>query len=257
MDINSYLQNPYGKGSSFSGAAKAIADLNTQYTELAASFACKVYKYQSNAIVHVVVPSAKNPNITYDVVLEYKLNDVRPEDITVGDMPCTVFSNCPSFIFTYASVFRKNNLLCNWLDSKYRNEVRKLDPTIKNKYNIIGLERSLYLAMLHLKKSGMYRVSVLTGAINKVSSYSRIASTIRSQDQIMDAVKSKVKPGKGNTVSGAKDEPFSTTKRDLSRADRKDATPTTRTSFLTKSTTTIKSSNTSQKSMKGKTVKKI
>lgn len=208
MTISEYLQNPYGKGSSIGNAKDTIDKLSQEYEALSSRFECKVYKYKDNAILHVVVPSSKKDYVTYDVVLEVRLKDLSPEAITIEDLPFQMFSNCPSFIFTYANAFRNQKLICPWLEVKYRKEVRTTQATIKNQYGIIGLERSLYLACLYLKKSGRSRVSIINSTCVKAYNYQKIASLVRSQDQIMEKVKDNLKPSDTKKISGLKDPTF-------------------------------------------------
>ena len=70
MTINDYLQNPYGKGSSFSNVTPQKEKLEAEYNQYSNKFACKIYKHQNNVIFHVIVPSVKKDYITYDVILE-------------------------------------------------------------------------------------------------------------------------------------------------------------------------------------------
>lgn len=194
MTINEYLQNPYGKGSAISGVTKMKEDMMKEYAELLSRFACRIYKYRDEAIFHVVVPSRQRPNVTYDVVLEFKLNNLTSSEISVNNGDFKVFSNCPSFIYTYAHAFRKQGLIISWLDSKYRPEVRKQSATTKNQYDMLGMERSLYLACLYLTKTRRSDLSVINTTAHKPSGFAQIAVHVRTQDQIMEAVRAKILP---------------------------------------------------------------
>ncbi len=196
MTIAEYLQNPYGKGSAIAGGGlqKAKEDMMREYTELLPQFALRIYKYRDEAIFHVVVPSRKRPSVSYDVVLEIRLNDIPSTEVTVENTDFKVFSNCPSFIFTYAHAFEERGMIIKWLDNKYKKEVRKNVATTKNAYNMIGMERSLYLACLYLSKTRHTDLSTINTTSNKVNGFSQIALTIRSQDQVMQSVKPKIKP---------------------------------------------------------------
>ena len=248
MTINEYLQNPYGKGSSFSNITKQKEDLESQYNQYSNKFACKIYKHQNNVIFHVIVPSVKKDFVTYDVVLEMNLDTKTAEAVNVNDLEFKCFSNCPSFIFTYANAFRQKGLLCHWLENKYRKEVKKNTANIKNQYGIIGLERSLYLACLYLKKAGRTRDDVVTTISNKVTSYSVIAKGIRSQDEIMEKTKMKILPEDKNSISGANDVNFRSKNKESTRKGTSEYTKTTSSTLFTKTTekqsksTTIKTS---------------
>ena len=250
MTINDYLQNPYGKGSSFSNITKQKEDLESQYSQYSNKFACKIYQHQKNVIFHVIVPSVKKDFVTYDVVLEMNLGDKTAEAIDVNNLEFKCFSNCPSFIFTYANAFRQKGLLCHWLENKYRKEVKKNTANIKNQYGIIGLERSLYLACLYLKKAGRTRADIITTLGKKVTSYSMIANGIRTQDEIMEKTKMKINPVDKNAISGANDINFKSEKKESTRKGTAEYTKTTNSTLFTKNTKSQSKSSTTRTSKK-------
>lgn len=192
MTINEYLSNPYGKGSAFSNVTTQRANLDKQYAELQAKIIYRTYLYRNTAIWHVIIPSQKNEKASYDVIIEVPFRENTEEDIQLADSNFRVFSNCPSFIFTYAHVFRGKGMLCNWLLDKYDMSVRKKPPARSNPYGIVGYERSLYLAMKYLKTTGRTIGSVVRSNPIRPHTYGEIAKMVRTQDQIMQYSKSKV-----------------------------------------------------------------
>lgn len=254
MTINDYLQNPYGKGAAFTGAnTKELSrKMHEKYAALQKRFIHRIYMYHDNAIIHVVVPGS-DPNISYDVVLEFKLNDLPKEATSVGELPFTVFSNCPSFIFTYANAFRNAHLTCQWLDTKLSKKARTNSATVRNQYGVIGYEKSIYLACMHIRHSGAHLVSVIHGSSEKVTSYSRIARTVRTQDEILDRIKMKTGSEPGNTVRTT-GSTFQTTKSEAHITQRKGAIAPTKSSLFTRSARANKKVKTTHSS---KTTKKV
>ncbi|MCM1213949.1 MAG: hypothetical protein NC548_05425 [Lachnospiraceae bacterium] len=238
MNINGYLQNPYGKGAAFPGAntKELYRKMHEKYLTLQKRFSHRIYIYHDNAIIHVVVPGS-DPNVSYDVVMEFKLNDLVKEAISIGELPFTVFSNCPSFIFTYANAFRNANLTCQWLDTKLSKKARTTSAATRNQFGVIGYEKSIYLACIHIKHSGAHLVSVIHGSSEKVTSYSRIARTVRTQDEILDHIKAKAPHGNTPKTTGST---FDTKKSESHITQRKGATPSTKPALFTRSTKTNK-----------------
>ena len=236
MTINEYLQNPYGKGSSFSNSKAQIENLEKEYAEYSNKFACKIYKHQNNIIFHVIVPSVKKDYITYDVILEMNYDKKTSAAVDANNLEFKCFSNCPSFIFTYANAFRQKDLLCKWLENKYRKEVKKNTANIKNQYGIIGLERSLYLACLYLKKAMRTRDDVIITTSKKVTSYSAIANGVRTQDEIMEKHKMKVNPAEVKGSSGLNDINFKSKKKESTRQGSADYVNTTNSTLFTSRT---------------------
>lgn len=233
MTINDYLQNPYGKGSSFSNTSEQKMKLEKEYTEFSSKFDCKIFRHQNNIIFHVIVPSVKKDYITYDVIIEVNYDTKSSEAVDANNLEFKCFSNCPSFIFTYANAFKQRGLLCKWLENKYKKEVKKNTANIKNQYGIIGMERSLYLACLYLKKSLRTRDDVIKTTSKKVGSYSVIANGVRSQDEIMEKAKMKIKPEDVKNTSGLADIKFKSNKKESTRKGSTDYTKTTDSTLFT------------------------
>ena len=196
MTIEEYLKNPYGRGSAFSSSKKQQEDLDKQYLEISERIKCSIYRYRDYVIYHVVIPSTKRDNVSYDVVIEIETKYLHEGDANVEKLDFKVFSNCPSFIFTYANVFRNNKLLCEWLLPKYDKNVRTKAPTQRNAYNIIGLERSLYLALKYLHMTKRTDVSVYKTTGKKISGRNEIIRAVRSQAEILSKTGDKIKDKK-------------------------------------------------------------
>lgn len=247
MTINDYLQNPYGKGSSFSNFQSQKVNLEREYMEFASKFACKIYKNKNSVIFHVIVPSVKKDYISYDVIIEIDQSKKKENDINLLDTEFKCFSNCPSFIFTYANAFKQRELLCTWLENKYRKEVKLNTANIKNQYGIIGLERSLYLACLYLKKTGKCYNEVIATTGNKVDSYKSIANGVRTQDEIMEKSKLKIDPKEAKSRDGLKDIKFKSKKKEaINKHDSAYTKTTNSTLFSKKSKAEVKSVKTSK-----------
>jgi len=252
MTINGYLQNPYGKGAAFPGAntKELFRKMHEKYLALQKRFSHRIYLYHDNAIIHVVVPGS-DPNVSYDVILEFRLIDLPKEAISIGDLPFTVFSNCPSFIFTYANAFRNAKLTCQWLDTKLSKKARTTSANVRNQFGVIGYEKSIYLACMHIRHSGAHLVSVIHGSSEKVTSYHRIAQTVRTQDEILEHIKAKTPLGNVPKTTGST---FDTKKSDTHITQRKDATPTTKSVLFSR---TVKANKKVKATHSSKTTKKV
>lgn len=246
MTISQYLKNPYGKGSSFAPARKQIEDLEKQFRELQDKIISKIYKYRDYVIYHVVIPSYTRDDVTYDVIVEVQLQNLHEGAATVEDLDFKVFSNCPSFIFTYANVFHSNKLLCDWLMNKYNAEVKKNLPIYRNRYGVIGFERSLYLTFRYLHVFNRTSLAVIQTAGIKLGNRNIIINSVRSQEQIMDKVKSKIKkdPKQKVTKTGKEDPAFGSKSISTKKSNTISVTPT------------IKNSKNVKSSKKSKNIKK-
>lgn len=203
MTVNQYLSNPYGKGSAISSVGLQRDELNSQYEKFVDKITCKIYLYRNIAYFHVVIPSRRNDQQSYDVVVEIPFQEKTELDIDLSNRDFKVFSNCPSFIFTYAHVFRGKKMICEWLVDKYDEAVRKKAPGNSNPFGIIGFERSVYLALRYLKLTGKLLGTTIRLDPYKPFSRDEIAKNVRTQEQIMSKAKAKVQPKKEDSSKPA------------------------------------------------------
>lgn len=245
MNLQQYLTNPAGKGAAFANIPQQIKELTEQYKSLEPKMQHRMYTYRKRVIYHIIVPSKdERSNNTYDVIIEIPLEAVPKEEVNIDNVDFNAFSNCPSFIFTYAHLFFAKKMLCNWLKDKYNPEVKKNFPNTRNQYGVIGVERSLFLALRYIKVKGLDNLSVINTTAVKMNGYAQIAQYVRTQDDVMSRyriAKLKKEPTTKRVGTDAKFTKRSNNKKDnLNLTANTAKTKTTRTTKHTKSTKFIK-----------------
>lgn len=192
MNLVTYLNNPMGKGSSVMGASSIKANLNADFELLKNRINYKTYvnKKRTKLVYIVQIPSRKAKDVLYDVVIEYEINDNTKE---INNLDFKVFSNCPSFVYTYAYVFFKKKILCTWLKDKYSKEVLKDRPDEKNEYQIINFERSLYLALKYISLYGRGEIDHAIRQAENVDKYSDLAKLIKSDTEVKEIYDKSIK----------------------------------------------------------------
>ena len=110
-----------------------------------------VYKEGDNYIFHVKLPSESERDNTYDVVVEFSpIDKTSLSDESIINYNVKFFSNCPSFIFTYAYAYNDKGLFIDFLSKKLDELVLKNAPVVKNPMNIVNFEKSIYFACKYL-----------------------------------------------------------------------------------------------------------
>ena len=187
--IDEYLENPMGKGSTAISNRKLIQnDLNDRYDELIKKhkdFKHYIYHDNINFYIHILIPSESERDNTYDVVIEFTPSDQDvSNDVTLKRYHIKVFSNCPSFTYTYAYVYNNYDMMIDFLRNKYDSIVLRDNPTVKNPGEIINYEKSIYFACKYISShSGLMNklsLSAISKKINKVD----FSKTIRNTDKI-------------------------------------------------------------------------
>lgn len=240
MNAKEYLSNPMGKGSSILMLNEARRILDSQYEKIVSKITLKWYSYSSNHLVaHVKIPSRSAEGLMYDVLLEFNLSSV-PENITTIDKASLrVFSNCPSFTYTYANIFDKQGDLINWTKTKYSKKIFELDPKIRNPHQIRSYERSLYFAIKYITSNGRnYKHKIDYNHI-KVDGWSNILNKVEDAESVVKLYKIK-KAVVDDRKSKETAKPKTNTSQPLRHKNTKGYTKTTANTKKTKKTSSTK-----------------
>ena len=190
LTIKGYLDNPMGKGVPIAGDLSSIKSNYLEQEEtIYHTIVNKWYELKDKSLIaHVKIPSAskKNSNLLvyYDVILEFDITNSN-KNVTISELPMTVFSNSPSFVFTYAHVFYQKDYLCMWAKGKYNKEVFKTEPSQRNTYGLVGFEKSLYTACLYIMKHDETTISKIREKAIIQKNYTDILKDTQSQDEVL------------------------------------------------------------------------
>lgn len=260
MTLYEYLTNPAGKGAAFANIPQQKKVLDEQYAKLESKIEYKMYLFRKHVIYHVIVPSKdEKTNNTYDVIIEVPLNNVPGDEVTIDNAEFTAFSNCPSFVFTYANIFYSKKMLCTWLIQKYNPEVRKNFPNSRNQYGVISIERSLYLALRFIKVKGLDVINLINTSATKIGTYSQVAQYVRSQNDIMDQYKKAKLPGasNGKNTKFKKTQESEKDKRKAHKEEKKNKRSDINSTVKSRTTKSVKSTSKTKKTKTTKSTKKF
>lgn len=190
MTLGEYLANPYGRGSN---VAPTTMIRDTVERELREAYPSPIQytiyaTKESHLVIHCKLPSRTKKGIFYDIVIELDCANLGDKSkVSILHLPFQVFSNSPSFYYTYAKVFEERGLFCTWLKRKYERKIMRKDPNVRNPARIVGYERTIYTCMWYLsqKHRGEAASTILSNA--RFATYKEIASSIQSQDDVETA----------------------------------------------------------------------
>ena len=194
MTLIEYITNPMGKGNSVFPDRAIKLKFDEEYRALVNRFKISWYIASNNHFIALVqVPSHSLTDLVYTVVLDFDGNSISDAELTINHADMKVFSNCPSFSYTYAYVFYKKGYLCNWLSSKYDNQILMERPESRNANRIIYYERSLYLAIKYILDKGYNRINRIKTLGNPTKSVKELTTQIASQKDKDEEYKRKEK----------------------------------------------------------------
>lgn len=187
MNIQEYLKNPIGKGSSVFMLSDLQAALDEQYKDIVNKIRITWYTIAKKYLVaHVQIPSRSVDKLFYDVLIEINIDSIPGSSTIINGGSARVFSNCPSFTFTYAKVFLDRGDLIPWTKKKYNTAVFASDPDKRNPLKITGYERSLYFAIKYITTNGRNYKNKIKLNTHAVKDVNDVLKAIKSSDDILD-----------------------------------------------------------------------
>lgn len=207
MNIHEYMTNPMKRGSSVLLLNTVRVSLDSQYDQLSERMSVKWYMLNNSYYVaHVKIPSAHYEKVFYDVLLQFDLS-TADDSLVINQCDMKIFSNCPSFTYTYAYVYNERNCLIEWARSKYNRNILKKRPVNRNPDEILNYERSVYFACKYITSSGRNYISRIKSIAVTAKYHSHILSEISTNDEIEYACKNRgaLKPENKNATSNKKE----------------------------------------------------
>lgn len=164
MTFNEYIQNPMGIANSVISNRIMYRNLYTEklnkiIVREAGKIDFNLYTNGKKYIAYLKIPSEVVDNFYYDVLIEF-----RPPKGSLGAVAgaslknylVRFYSNDPSFVYTFAHAFIKNDLFIKSFTDKMSSKAVKDVAKEKNPKNQVGYVKSLYFAFLIMEKRGLF-----------------------------------------------------------------------------------------------------
>jgi len=186
--LDEYLDNPMGKGATATNRNLIKSDLDARYDKLISRYKTFDYKYfydGKSFYAHIQIPSESERTNKYDVVIQFEPTDKAViSDGNLKRYTLKVFSNCPSFTYTYAYVYNDYGLLIEFLKDKYKSIVLKDNPVVKNPGEIINFEKSIYFACKFIKSNTALMNKLYVAGISKPLNIPSFIKNIKPTDTV-------------------------------------------------------------------------
>lgn len=163
--LKTFMQNPLGSGSSFQNR-KLIADgLFANFLKLIKKnkkFKVRVYDISGDIFIQVLVPSETIDNFYYDVVIKFIGGTNK---VNLVNTKIQLFSNAPSFVFTYAYAYNNDNLLIDELKDKLHKKSLTDIPKVKNTELVTGYEKTIFYALFYIEQENLLQRSMFANML--------------------------------------------------------------------------------------------
>ena len=188
ITLNDYIVNPMGKKNAVLNATAREAmrnDYKRRYDALMmrehGNIQNTLYKDEENNIyvAHFKIPSETINKFYYDVVFEFYADEnITEAGTNLFKYYCQFFSNDPAFVYTYAFVFNKEDLLISRLRSKMSRKAIRDSAKEKNPANNVGYVKSIYFAYLYMQSR----------QLNMLNTYKAFAITMSRRNLVSDVM---------------------------------------------------------------------
>lgn len=158
-------------------------------------------KEKDNYFILVKIPSESNSEyksdqIFYDVIIELlPPNNSYLSNESVRDYDVRVYSNCPSFTYTFTYVYYKKDALIRMPKGAYTRKALSKVPKIRNPLLLFGIEKTLWFAICYLDKNRLFRRSNLEALVKDDSKLKDLIKEhkIIGQDKKLEEVLARTK----------------------------------------------------------------
>lgn len=191
------IVKPFNSGFSAVSIKYLLEDLQRRYVaNIADNVVFKAVKEKNTYYVLCRIPSESNYKyksnpIYYDVILELNPpNKAALEDENLRDYDVKVFSNCPSFVYSFTFVYFKKKALVNMPKGFYTRKALSVAPKTRNPLLLFGIEKTLWFTVCHMDANKYWKRSVLESMITEKETLKDIIKELKvvGQDQKLSEV---------------------------------------------------------------------
>ena len=160
-----YISNPLGNKNAVFSAREMYKNMYTEKFNLIMvreNSKIDYYLYKddkkdnNNYYIHLKIPSERLQGFYYDVFIQFIPTKTSEFEKTLDNYIVKFYSNDPSFVYTFAHSFIKNEMFVNDLRTKMSKIAVKRNADIKNPDNQIGYVKSIYFSYLFMKTRGLF-----------------------------------------------------------------------------------------------------
>lgn len=151
--IKEFLNNPGGKGNTALNIKSVKDGFLARYEKIVKSIEYQIFLVKKDVYILVNIPSSVQ-GIKYDILVKF-VETSKSTGESIADYDMKIFSNSPSFLYTYAFAYDKQGLFLTDCKRKLSPQMLKDIAKSKNPYGILSYDFSVFAA-LHFIVSNDY-----------------------------------------------------------------------------------------------------
>lgn len=214
--IKEFFNNPAGKGSAVLNINATKNKFQEKYNQIHKRISHKSFFVKDDIYILVNIPSSVE-GIMYDVLMKFEKNK-KSIGTTILDMEMRLFSNSPSFLYTYANAYDKQKLFIKECKKKLSPKMLSDIAKTRNPYGVLSYDFSIYSALWYVLSNGYTNIDDLkmTDSINcnlsTVLNYVKDAELLQKNRKVQKdynkmVEQEKLKKNKNKAIKGNKELP--------------------------------------------------
>lgn len=214
--IKEFFNNPAGKGSAVLNINATKNKFQEKYNQIRKRISHKSFFVKDDIYILVNIPSSVE-GIMYDVLMKFEKNK-KSIGTTILDMEMRLFSNSPSFLYTYANAYDKQKLFIKECKKKLSPKMLSDIAKTRNPYGVLSYDFSIYSALWYILSNGYTNIDDLkmTDNINcnlsTVLKYVKDAELLQKNRKVQKdynkmVEQEKLKKNKNKAIKGNKELP--------------------------------------------------
>jgi len=194
------MVKPFGQGFSALSTRLLIEDLTKRFIAgVENTIKIKAFKDKDVYFIWATIESKTNDkyngtdNIHYDIVFQMiPPNSKSKQDLSIRDYDVKVYSNCPSFIYTFNFAYYKKNALINLPNGYYSKLALTMKPKVRNPLLLLGIDENIWFVVMYLDKHKLFDRSNIDNLCNSDGlDWKQLLKYIVSQDTKLQELKNR------------------------------------------------------------------
>ena len=190
MTFDEYINNPMGKHNSVFSHRQMYQSMYMQKLDAillreVGKIQYFLYTVNDTYILHMKVPSEVVEKFYYDVVVQFSsINPTVKMGNSLRKYDVKFYSNDPSFCYTFAHAFYKNNMFINLLKEKMPKEMVNKVAKERNPKDQVGYVKSIFFCYLLAERYNLFDKSLYRVFQTKFNKKTFMDSIEFAQDKI-------------------------------------------------------------------------
>ena len=179
--IKEFLNNPAGKGATVLNISAIKEKFTERYEKILSEIDYHIYTVKKDVYFLINIPSSVK-GIKYDILIKFSPTS-KSTGKSIADMEMQIFSNSPSFLYTYAHAYDVQGLFIKECKRKLSSQMLTDIAKAKNPYGILSYDFSVFAALHFIVSNDYLSMDVINQYATKATK-SEVIKHVKNADAL-------------------------------------------------------------------------